>query len=197
MTSDRHTNKKLSYPPRQHCWPADSCLLEGTVFNKDNRKVFGIIKQSVAETPNWDWIKTLNRAQDGRAAIQMLRAHFDGPGEVEKRTADANQSLEALHSVNESKFPFSGYATALNAGYKTLEEAGEPVTERNKVSIMLKGIRNHNAFLVAAMQSIRTRTETKSNFTSASNELSEQIAVIFPAEHRKMQWRGGRRISAV
>jgi hypothetical protein len=172
----------------------NSCLLEGAVFNEDNRKVFGIIKQLVAETPNWDWIKTLNRAQDGRAAIQMLRAHFDGPGEVEMRIADANQSLEALHYVYESKFPFSGYVTALNAGYKTLEEA---VTERNKVSIMLKGIRNNNAFLVAAMQSIRTRTETKSNFTSASNKLSEQIAVIFPAEHRRMQWRGGRRISAV
>jgi hypothetical protein len=24
MMSDRHTNQKLSYPPRQHCWPADS-----------------------------------------------------------------------------------------------------------------------------------------------------------------------------
>jgi hypothetical protein len=24
------------------------------IYNEDNRKVFGIIKQSVAETPNWD-----------------------------------------------------------------------------------------------------------------------------------------------
>jgi hypothetical protein len=23
MTSDRHTHQKLSYPRRQHCWPAD------------------------------------------------------------------------------------------------------------------------------------------------------------------------------
>jgi hypothetical protein len=78
----------------------------------------------------------------------MLRVHFDGPGEVKKRIADANQSLEALHYGNESKYPFSEYVTALNTGYKTLEEAGEPVTERNMVLIMLKGIRNNNAWLL-------------------------------------------------
>jgi hypothetical protein len=62
-------------------------------------------------------IKTLNRAQDGRAAMEMLRNHFDGPGEIEKRIAEANQAIDDLHYVNETKFPFSLYVTALNAGY--------------------------------------------------------------------------------
>ena len=168
-----------------------TCPIEGTVYNADNRKVFGFIKQSVADTTNWDWIKTLNRSQDGRGAMKLLRDHFDGPGEVEKRIANANQAMEGLHYIKESTFPFSSYVTGLNACYKTLEEAGEPMTERNKVATMLKGIQNVNAYVTAAIQNVRTRAETKNNFTTASNELSEQIAIIFPGEIRRPGNRGG------
>jgi hypothetical protein len=65
------------------------CPLNGLVHTEDNRKVYGVIKQSVADTQNWDWIKTLNQAQDGRGAVTLLRTHFDGPGKVEKRIAHA------------------------------------------------------------------------------------------------------------
>jgi hypothetical protein len=65
------------------------CPLNGLVYTEDNRKVYGVIKQSVADTQNWDWIKTLNQAQDGRGAVTLLRTHFDGPGKVEKRIAHA------------------------------------------------------------------------------------------------------------
>jgi hypothetical protein len=50
--------------------------LNGLVHTEDNRKVCGVIKQSVADTQNWDWIKTLNRPQqDGRGAMTLLRTH--------------------------------------------------------------------------------------------------------------------------
>ena len=169
-----------------------SSPLEGAIFDADNHKVFGIIKQSTADTTNWDWIKTLNRSQDGRMAMQTLRAHYDGPGEVEKRIALANQSLGGLHYLKESTFPFSSYVTGLNACYKTLEEAGEPYSERNKVSTMLAGIRNQNQYVIAAVQNVRTNPLTKSNFTAAANELSEQIAIIFPGESRMAHPVGGR-----
>lgn len=177
----------------------NTCPLVGAVFDEDNRKVFAIIKQSIAETPNWDWIYTLNQAQDGRAAMQMLHAHFDGPGEVEKRMQMqiSRLRLEALHYISESRFPFSMYATGLNAGFKTLEEAGESLTERNKVSIMLKGIRDNNTFLISVIQTIQRKPETKNDFATASNELGEQIAIIFPSEIRKTQIRGGRHTSAM
>jgi hypothetical protein len=84
-----------------------SSPLVGTVFNEDNRNIFGIIKQSVAKTTDWDWIQTLNRAQNGCGAIELLRAHFDGPEVVEKMIAHANQAMESLHYIKESIFPFS------------------------------------------------------------------------------------------
>ena len=36
----------------------------------------------------------------------LLRTHFDGPGEVEKRIAHANNDMESLHYRKESIFPF-------------------------------------------------------------------------------------------
>jgi hypothetical protein len=91
------------------------CPLNGLVYTEDNRKVFGVIKQAVGETQNWNWIKGLNRSQDGRGAMLLLRNHFDGPGEVEKRIAHANNAMEHLHYTKESIFPFSSYVTGLNA----------------------------------------------------------------------------------
>jgi hypothetical protein len=91
--------------------PAESLIYEvpllGLAYTEDNCKVYGIIKQSVADTQNWDWIKGLNRAQDGRGAMTLLRTHFDGPGEVEKRIAHARNAMEGLHYTKESVFPFS------------------------------------------------------------------------------------------
>jgi hypothetical protein len=177
-----------------------SCPLIGPVFDSDNRMDFGIIKQALSDTPNWDWIKSLNRAQNGRATMEQLRNHFNGPGEVEKCIATAQKSMEGLHYKSESVFSFSSYITALNAAYKTLEESREPVSERMKVSTMLDGIKNQNAYLTSAIQIICTKPETKTNFIVAANELSEQIAIIFPGETRKPYQIGrgrGRQISSM
>jgi hypothetical protein len=160
------------------------CPLDGLVYTEDNRKVFGVIKQAVGETQNWDWIKGLNRSQDGRGAMSLLRNHFDGPGEVEKRIAHANNAMEQLHYTKESIFPFSSYVTGLNACYTTLAQADDAVNERNKVTKMLKGITTTNPSLIAAMQNIRSNPTTKANFAVASSELSEQIALLFPGESR-------------
>ena len=41
------------------------CPLNGLIYAKDNQQIFGIIKQGMVDTPNWDWIKSLNGAQPG------------------------------------------------------------------------------------------------------------------------------------
>ena len=59
-----------------------------------------------------------------------------------------------------------------------MAQANDAVTERNKVAKMLKGTRIVNPSLVAALQKIHSSPATKNNFTAASSELSEQIALI-------------------
>ena len=48
------------------------CPLVGLFYTKDNCTVFYVIKQAVANMQHWDWIKSINHAQDGRAAMAML-----------------------------------------------------------------------------------------------------------------------------
>jgi hypothetical protein len=100
--------------------PAENLICEspllGLACTEDNRKVHGVIKQSVADAQNWDWIKDLNRAQDRRGAMTLLRTHFDGPGKVEKRIAHARNAMEqGPHCTKERVFPFSSCVTGLNA----------------------------------------------------------------------------------
>ena len=104
--------------------------------------------------------------------------------------------MENLHYTKESIFPFSSYVTGLNMCYTTLEHhTGGPVTARNKVAKMLKGITTVNASLITAMQNIRSNTATKNDFAAAFSELSEQIALIFPGESCRPSASRGRRVS--
>ena len=98
-------------PNHQLANPAEELVhespLHGLVCTEDNRKVFGVIKQAVADTQNWDWIKSLNRAQDGRAAVTVLGTHFDGPGEVEKRVAQATNATWSSCTAPRKAFSLS------------------------------------------------------------------------------------------
>jgi hypothetical protein len=184
-----HVIRKVAPVSHQFANPAESLICEapllGLAHTEDNRKVCGIIKQLVADTQNWDWIKGLNRAWDGRGAMTLLRTHFDGPGEVEKRIAHARNAMEGLHYTKESVFPFSSHVTGLNTCHATLAQAFDPASDRNKVQKVPQGTTTQNPSLIAAMQSIRSNPGTKSNFAAASNKLSEQIALMFPGEARR------------
>ena len=71
----------------------------------------------VADTQNWDWIKSLSRAQDRISTMTLARTHFHSPaGEAEKSIANADNAMEQLHYMKESIFSFSLYVT----GFKYL-----------------------------------------------------------------------------
>jgi N-acetylglucosamine-6-phosphate deacetylase len=75
---------------------------ESLICTKDDHKVHGVIKESMADAQSWEWVKSLDRAQDRRGAVTFLQTHFDGPGEVEKRVAHALDAMEGLHCRKES-----------------------------------------------------------------------------------------------
>lgn len=70
--------------------------LEGDAYYAmDNRKVYRIILDAVADTEAYAWIKEI-RNQDGRGEMLKLRAHFDGKGPKSKRVILAEKKLEQL-----------------------------------------------------------------------------------------------------
>jgi hypothetical protein len=63
--------------------------LNGASFQRDNAKVYGIIKQLVLEGPGCTYILRFDTAADGRSTWQALRDHFKGDGFHNRSVEDA------------------------------------------------------------------------------------------------------------
>jgi hypothetical protein len=63
-------------------------------FQRDNAKVYGIIKQLVLEGPGRTYILRFDAAVDGRSAWMALKAHFKGEGFRNSHVKDAYSTLE-------------------------------------------------------------------------------------------------------
>jgi hypothetical protein len=151
---------------------------EGVAFEEDNRTVYQLLKNCALETPAWEWIRSMDGRQNGRQAMIALRLHYDGPGEIEKRLAQAKKQLSDIHYRTEQTFPFESYITKLKSSFEVLEECNEAYTERNKVSILLDRIQSNNTQIQAAKTTIRMSNELKADFNAAANCLSEIVATV-------------------
>ena len=171
--------------------------LEGPIFNADNHQVYRIIKSKLVGTDNWEWISQYDRTENGRATMNTLRTHYDGPGEITKRVARAEAQIQALHYKSEQTFSFERFITKLNGAYQVLQEHKEGLTERKKVSLMCDKIQNNNPSLVAAVQFVRHTPDLCTDFRAAANKLSESVSSIFPSQDRPQNDRFKRKVSAV
>jgi hypothetical protein len=77
MTSDRHTNQKLSYPPRQHCWPADLYLkyTAGQIRQVNWCRLY-LQATRLSEITTLEGTSILSAAWKG---TERLRSHHDWP----------------------------------------------------------------------------------------------------------------------
>lgn len=69
--------------------------LTGDDFQRDNVRVYGIIKQLVLEGPGRSYIMTYDTTSNGRAAWLSLVAHFEGESYRNRNLEDAYVTLEA------------------------------------------------------------------------------------------------------
>jgi len=77
--------------------------LTGPSFQRDNAKVYGIIKQLVLEGPGRTYILRYDAAGDGRSAWMALKGHFEGEGFRNRNVEDAYSTLEHLVYEGEKK----------------------------------------------------------------------------------------------
>ena len=152
----------------------------GANYKVDNNQVYRIIKSKVIGTDILKWINPFDKNQDGRGAMEQLRHHYDGPGQVQRKIAQAEAQIASLHYRSEQAFSFERFITKLNGAFQVLDENGEGLSERKKVSIMCDKIQNNHTDLRAAVQIIRRDTDLNKNFKNAADSLSEHIASIFP-----------------
>jgi hypothetical protein len=117
--------------------------LVGPSFQRDNAKVYGIVKQLVLEGPGRTYILGFDTAADGRGAWQALRDHFEGDGFRNRNVEEAYSTLEHLSYEGEKRgFTFEKFVERHMDCFLELARFNEPMLESKKVRDFLNRIKD-------------------------------------------------------
>jgi hypothetical protein len=72
-------------------------------YNKDNVKVYGILKQLCLEGPGRSYILEFDRVKDGRGAWLATYSHYEGDSFRNRSKEEAYTILEHIHYEGEWK----------------------------------------------------------------------------------------------
>jgi hypothetical protein len=72
--------------------------LQGRAYHKDNQKVFKILTQLLSGTGAWTWIRGSEPSKNGKGAYELLRTHYNGPGQIKKRLGYVRNILANTHN---------------------------------------------------------------------------------------------------
>jgi hypothetical protein len=157
-----------------------SIVRSGLQYEADNKTVYRILADLLSTTKGWIWISRFDKKKDGRAAMEALRKHYDGPSERVIRTAQARQAIADAHYESEKRFTFEKYVATLADAFEVLEDHDMPKTEDEKVDIMLAGMSSDNVQVAACCSTIRVMPELRMSFQMAADRLMELIGSITP-----------------
>lgn len=151
--------------------------LSGPDYQRDNVRVYGIIKQLVLEGPGRSYIMPFDKASDGRAAWLSLVGHFEGDSYRNRNVEEAYAMLENIHYEGERKgFNFEKFIEKHNEAFLELSRYGEPVLESKKVRDFLARI--HAPELAAAKQQVKATPTLLNNFQEAANFIALSVTPI-------------------
>jgi hypothetical protein len=167
--------------------------LTGNSFELDNQSVYRKLKAFLIDSPGWAWIEPHDTAEDGRAAYKAWIDHYNGEGELSKRTAIAKAKLNQLHYKNERSMSFEKCTEIMTKCFNTLhKDIDQRYSDRQKVEKLLKIIKCQEGELLAAKVVIDQQYPR--DFVGACGYFSQQVAQIHgPAQLEYKQQRGKKR----
>lgn len=154
--------------------------LTGENFRRDNKLVYTMLKAACIKSDAWTWIQDYDRTANGRKAWLALVTHYDGSGELNKRVERAKEEIARLHYKDEKVFPFEKYVTKLKENFYVLEkDKSESLTGKQRVDVLLRGIRSTDTSIVSAR--INIYQNYRSDFDRAAEFMSGLISNIHAA----------------
>ena len=149
----------------------------GENFKRDNKLVYNMLKAACVKTDAWTWIQDHDKSANGRKAWQALVSHYDGTGELNKRVERAKEEITRLHYKDEKVYPFERYVTKLKENFYILaKDKDENLTDKQRVDILMKGIKSTDASVIAAKTDVYK--DYRADFNAATGFLSGLIANI-------------------
>jgi hypothetical protein len=151
--------------------------LNGPSHQRDNARVYGIIKQLVLEGPGRTFILRYDTAANGQGAWLALKAHYEGDGFRNRNVEDVYAMLDRLNYEGEKRgFTFEKFLERHMECYLELERFNEPVLETKKVRDLLNRIKAPE--LAAAKQQVWATDRLANSFEEAANFLALSIVPL-------------------
>jgi hypothetical protein len=136
VTNEMHLAAYIDHDDRL----VNTTVLTGPWFELDNQRVYEKFKVLILKGPGWSFIKSYDRAKNGRAAVLALRRQCKGTSAIQSRKASAYAKIIAARYNSQRKtFTFNNYVEAHQGTHNTLTDLGEAVPETKKVNDFLAG----------------------------------------------------------
>ena len=125
--------------------------LPGQEYNLDNRTLYAKLKAFLIGSAGYAWIEKYNHTANERTDFQAWVDHYNGAGELNKRTALAKARMMDIHYKNEQSMSFEKYTEMVIKCFSTLDkDEDDKLSDQQKVYVIINGIRVQDVQLMAA-----------------------------------------------
>ena len=178
----RETNTEIG-PPIEVKFPdvnsdeilSNSATLSGSDFDRDNAKVFTVLRVILTSTTGWNVISKFSTRRDGRKAFLALKAHFQGRSYFELMKTQATTLMtKTYYHGNRAKFTWETYVSIHMEAHELFLQTGEPLSESMKIMNLKNGIRD-TAMMENTIEAARTSPDANKTFEAYVNFLTEGI----------------------
>jgi uncharacterized membrane protein YgcG len=171
--------------------------LTGGAFEEDNKQTFHLLKSYLINMPGWTWIESFDATENGRGAFLAWATHYNGQGELLKRTAMAKAKIKNLFYKNERSLTFEKVMEILSKSFSILDkDPDERLSERQKIEKLLSCIQTQDMEMVAQKSIIAS--QYPNDFSGACNYFSAQVSRLHAdAQLENSKYKNKRNISAM
>ena len=126
------------------------------VYLRDRAQVWSILHSQLSGQGAYGHIKPFESNCDATSAMNALRRAFEGASMRNSRLREAYEKIAATsYDGNERSFPFSKFIEILLSNYQTIEDYDSKVSDRNKITHMIKRINVRSTQVEMAIHNIQ------------------------------------------
>jgi hypothetical protein len=149
--------------------------LTGEAYSMDNKSVYHLLKSFLINTSGWTWIEPYDTMENGCRAFLAWTSHYNGQGELSKRTAMANTRIKSLFYKNKRSLSFEKVMEILSESFSMLDkDLDKRYLVCQKVEKLLQCIQMPD-MEVKAQKSV-IASQYANDFSGACNYFSAQVS---------------------
>jgi uncharacterized membrane protein YgcG len=156
-------------------WRMYQLPLTGKAYSMDNKSVYRLLKSFLVNMSGCTWIEPYDTTENGCRAFLAWMSHYNGQGELSKRTAMSKARVKSLFYKNERSLSFEKVMEILSKSFSTLDkDPDERYSEHQKVEKLLQCIQMPDMEVVA--QKLVIASQYANDFSRTCNYFLAQVS---------------------